>query len=148
MIEVGLFVLQSVCTASVHDAARNARAMVEKCLIGIVDDDIDLPIALSSLLRSLGYRSECFSSAATLLSRGSLQDFCCIISDVHMPAMTGLELSRRLGDIEAGIPIILMTGRMETGLEEKAYASGAKAFLTKPFDFEKLSATLEEALVR
>jgi FixJ family two-component response regulator len=122
--------------------------MAENPLIGIVDDDSDLPIALSSLIRSLGYRSECFTSAIQLLDRGNLNDFSCIISDVHMPMMNGLDLSEHLAVIEANLPVVLMTGKMEPGLEEKAYASGAAAFVTKPFDFEMLSRTLDKAFSR
>jgi len=122
--------------------------MAENPLIGIVDDDSDLPIALSSLIRSLGYRSECFTSAIQLLDRGNLDDFSCIISDVHMPLMNGLDLSEHLAVIEANLPVVLMTGKLEPGLEEKAYASGAAAFVTKPFDFEMLSRTLDKAFSR
>jgi FixJ family two-component response regulator len=122
--------------------------MAENPLIGIVDDDSDLPIALSSLIRSLGYRSECFTSAIQLLDRGNLNDFSCIISDVHMPMMNGLDLSEHLAVIGTNLPVVLMTGKMEPGLEEKAYASGAAAFVTKPFDFEMLSRTLDKAFSR
>lgn len=121
--------------------------MREKTLIGIVDDDSELPLALSSLVRSLGYHSESFASAAELLSRGQLQDFSCIISDVHMPAMNGLELTKRLAELHARLPVILMTGKLEPGLEQKAYASGACAFVTKPFDFDRLSEALVKAFM-
>lgn len=113
-------------------------------LIGIVDDDADIPIALSSLLRSLGYKAECFHSAEQLLDRQNLKDFFCIISDIHMPLMDGIELASALGDVASDLPVILMTGRMEPGLEAKAYASGAISIVAKPFSFEELNSYLDK----
>jgi FixJ family two-component response regulator len=114
-------------------------------LIGIVDDDADIPVAISSLVRSLGYKAECFHSAEQLLSHPDLGDFFCIISDIHMPSMDGIELTNALGDLARDLPVILMTGRMEPGLEEKAYASGAISIVAKPFSFEDLSSNLDKA---
>jgi FixJ family two-component response regulator len=120
--------------------------MPSRQLIGIVDDDEDLPAALSSLVRSLGYAAECFSSAGEFLARKDLNAFSCVISDIHMPAMDGLELAKKLAEVAAGLPVILMTGRNEEGLERKAYASGAICFMAKPFSFEDLSRSLDKAL--
>lgn len=147
MIEAGKVLRQSIHKSSVCDAIGNAR-MPKKQLIGIVDDDSDLPIALSSLVRSLGYAAECFASVSQLLDRGELQDFSCILSDIHMPVMNGLDLTVRLRQVKADLPVVLMTGRLEPGLEEKAYASGAVAFVTKPFDLEMLSVALAKAFSR
>ncbi len=118
----------------------------QRPLIGIVDDDADIPAALSSLVRSLGYRAECFTSAEQLLGRADLSSFSCVISDVHMPTMDGLELTRRLRERAEGLPVILMTGRSEPGLEERAYESGAMSFVSKPFTFEDLSQNLHKAI--
>ena len=115
-------------------------------LIGIVDDDADIPVALSSLVRSLGYGAECFTSAEQLLRRADLSSFSCVISDIHMPTMNGLELARKLRELANGPPVILMTGHSEPGLEEQAYESGAMSFVTKPFTFEDLSQNLSKAL--
>ncbi|WP_337270420.1 response regulator [Oryzifoliimicrobium ureilyticus] len=114
-------------------------------LIGIVDDDEDIPIAISSLLRSLGYEAECFHSAEQLLYRARLADFFCIISDIDMPFMDGIELTHALGELEQGLPVILMTGRMEPSLEERAYASGAISVVAKPFSLNDLSRNLDKA---
>ncbi len=114
-------------------------------LIGIVDDDADIPVAISSLLRSLGYKAECFHSAEQLLSRANLTEFFCIISDIHMPSMDGIALTSTLSDIQRDLPVILMTGRMEPGLEQKAYASGAISVVSKPFSFDDLSSNLDKA---
>ncbi|TWF52267.1 response regulator transcription factor [Neorhizobium alkalisoli] len=115
-------------------------------IIGIVDDDEDLPAALSSLVRSLGYGAECFSSASALLARKDLDTFSCVISDIHMPVMDGIALAQKLGEIAADLPVILMTGRNEEGLERKAYAAGAICFMPKPFSFDDLSRSLDKAL--
>lgn len=119
--------------------------MPSEFLIGIVDDDADIPVAISSLVRSLGYKAECFHSAEQLLSRSNLNDFFCIISDIHMPSMDGIELTNMLGDLARGLPVILMTGRIEPGLEQKAHESGAISVVVKPFSVDDLSSNLDKA---
>lgn len=115
-------------------------------LIAIVDDDADIPVAISSLVRSIGYEAKCFTSAQQLLSSPDVQKFSCVVSDIHMPVMNGLQLTRELSTLVSGLPVILMTGRLEPGLEEKAYAHGAASFLAKPFTFNQLSDRLRQAL--
>ncbi|RWX81773.1 response regulator [Neorhizobium lilium] len=117
-------------------------------LIGIVDDDPDIPAALSSLLRSFGYRAECFVSASDLLQRQDLASFACVISDIHMPVINGLELTRRLRDIQPHLPVILMTGRPEADLEDQARACGAISCVAKPISVNTLLENLEEAFGR
>ncbi|MBX4871053.1 response regulator [Rhizobium bangladeshense] len=119
--------------------------MPANSLIGIVDDDTDIPVAISSLVRSLGYEAECFHSAEQLLHRSNLKDFFCIISDIHMPSMDGIELTNALGDLERDLPVILMTGRMEPALAKKAYESSAISVVAKPFSVEDLSDNLRKA---
>ncbi len=119
--------------------------MPSNSLIGIVDDDADIPLAISSLVRSLGYRAECFHSAEQLLERSNLDDFFCIISDIHMPSMDGIALMNALGDLDRDLPVILMTGRAEPDLERKAYAGGAISVVAKPFSFEELCTNLDKA---
>lgn len=120
----------------------------ENPLIGIVDDDPDIPAALGSLARSLGYGAEGFSSAEALLSISHLDQFACIISDIHMPNMSGLELVKALHERREDLPVILMTGRLEQGLPEKAISSGAIAFVTKPFSLDELVGKIERAVLR
>jgi len=117
-------------------------------LIGIVDDDPDLPAALSSLIRSMGYQAKCFSSAVDFLNCDNIDAYACVISDIHMPVLTGLDLTRRLKSIAPRLPVILMTGRAESGLEELALSSGAMSFLAKPFSTNILVANLEKAFER
>lgn len=114
-------------------------------LVGIVDDDPDIPAALSSLIRSFGYRAECFASGQELLQQQDLAQFTCIISDIHMPVLNGLELARRLKDLVPDLPVILMTGRSEFGLEDHAHASGAISCLAKPISADALLSSLDQA---
>ncbi len=102
-------------------------------LIGIVDDDADIPVAISSLLRSLGYKAECFHSAEQLLSRPNLRDFFCIISDIHMPSMDGIELTNTLGDLAQKSAGHFDDGSDGARFGGEAYASGAISIVAKPF---------------
>lgn len=118
--------------------------MPETPLIGIVDDDPDIPAALGSFIRSLGYSAACFGSAEALLAAGKLHQFNCVISDIHMPNMSGIELIFELRKLRADLPIILMTGRFEQGLREEAFECGASAFITKPFSLDELLEAVEQ----
>lgn len=118
--------------------------MPPTALIGIVDDDAEFLAALGSLVRSLGCKVESFSSAELLINRANLLDFACVISDINMTKVDGLELIDILRHRAAELPIILMTGRGAPELEEKAYSRGARGFVTKPFGFEELASSLRE----
>jgi FixJ family two-component response regulator len=118
--------------------------MPPNALIGIVDDDAEFLAALSSLVRSLGCKVESFSSAERLIGRPNLLDFACIISDINMPRMGGLELTNILRRTAQELPIILMTGRDVPELEKKAYICGARGFVTKPFGYGELATSLKE----
>ncbi|EJJ28829.1 response regulator [Rhizobium sp. CF142] len=113
-------------------------------LIGIVDDDVEFLAALGSLVRSLGCKVESFSSAELLIDRANFLDFACVISDINMPKVDGVELIDILRRKAEDVPIILMTGRGAPELEEKAYSCGARGFVTKPFGFEELASSLKE----
>jgi FixJ family two-component response regulator len=118
--------------------------MPPTALIGIVDDDAEFLAALGSLVRSFGCKVECFNSAELLVNRANLLDFACVISDINMPKVNGLELIDILRHEAGELPIILMTGRGASNLEEKAYGCGARGFVTKPFGFEELASSLKE----
>lgn len=120
--------------------------MPEVPLIAIIDDEEDVSVALCGLLRALGFRAEVFTRAQHCLDRSNFARFSCIISDIHMPTMNGLEFTRKLSNLAPGLPVILMTGRMEPDLESQAYASGAIAILVKPFGIDVLSESLQKAL--
>jgi FixJ family two-component response regulator len=120
--------------------------MQEIPLIGIVDDDPDIPAALASLIRSLSYKAVCFSSAEALLSSEEVGRVSCVISDIHMPTMSGLDLVPLLKKLRPDLPVILMTGRFEQGLAEKAVAAGAAILVTKPFGLDDLLETISRSV--
>ncbi len=120
--------------------------MEETPLIGIVDDDPDIPVALASLIRSLGYNATCFSSAEALLSSKDVERFRCVISDINMPNISGLDLVPLLKKLRPDLPIILMTGGFEQGLSEKAALTGAAILVTKPFSLADLMEAISQSV--
>lgn len=102
--------------------------------------------ALESLIRSLDYDAETFASAEDYLNRGRIAETQCLLTDLHMPGMTGLELHNRL--IAAGhrIPTIFMSGYSEGALYASAIKAGAAGFFEKPLDIDRLVECLEKAL--
>jgi FixJ family two-component response regulator len=115
--------------------------------ISVIDDDESTRIALAGLLRLLGFEARTYGSAEEFLSIGSLYPCCCIISDVHMPGLSGIALKRRLDESGQDTPVILITGRSEPRLLAEATASGAICVLRKPFDTAALLAGLRQANV-
>jgi FixJ family two-component response regulator len=115
--------------------------------ISIIDDDESTRMALAGLLRLLGFEAKIYGSAEEFLSVCSLHPCCCIISDVHMPGISGIDLKRRLDESGQTAPVILITGRSEPRLLAEATASGAICVLRKPFDAEALLAGLRQANV-
>ncbi len=120
-------------------------------LIAIVDDDVSVRRALKRLVRSLGMNAETFASGQEFLDCiDAMPSFHadCAILDVQMPGMSGLETQERLARGGNPIPVIFITAHDEVGVRERALASGAMAFLRKPFDDELLIKTLRAALAR
>jgi len=115
-------------------------------LIAVVDDDQSLRTALVRLVRSLGYDVRAFASAEELLQPGAVSEFACIVTDIHMPGMSGIDLFRHLSHLRCPVPVILITARTEPGLEATAAAIGAVCFLRKPFAASALSECLRKAL--
>lgn len=104
----------------------------------IVDDDSSFRVALLSLVRSLGHDATGFDSAEAFLASGLADRVDCIISDIQMPGITGIELKRQL--VASGIttPVVLITGRTEDRFRPEAEAIGAACFMRKPFDSQEL----------
>ena len=102
--------------------------------------------ALVGLVRSAGYDVRGFASAEEFLGCGTVAGFACIVSDVQMPGMSGIELMRHLVASRYAAPVIMITARHDPGLEEKALASGAACFLQKPFEADTLIGCIEKAL--
>ena len=113
----------------------------------IVDDDPEVSAALERLLRSAGYTTRVFGSAADFLLARDRHEAGCIILDLAMPGMGGLELQRSLTDAGYRRPIIFLTGRGDISNSVRAMKGGAVNFLTKPVDDRELFAAVEEALV-
>jgi FixJ family two-component response regulator len=120
--------------------------MSKASLVSVVEDDPFFRESMRRFMRSLGYSVEAFPSAADFLASPRLVETACLIADVHMPAMTGLELHRRL--IEAGyaIPTILVTAYPDHDVGARALNDGAICYLRKPVDQEDLVRCLRAAL--
>ena len=97
-------------------------------------------------MRSAGFAAEIFSSAADLLGSNVLDKTSCLIVDVHMPVMTGLELQRRLGNSRFRIPMIFITARDDPPTRAQAVKAGAIDFLQKPFAGDTLLGAIQAAL--
>jgi FixJ family two-component response regulator len=121
-------------------------AMPQRTLISIVEDDQPFRESMKKLLRSLGYTVEAFPSAADFLASPLLRETACLVADVQMPGMTGLELQKKL--IEAGyaIPTILVTAYPDDVGRARALNNGAVCYLSKPVDDERLECCLRAAL--
>lgn len=117
-------------------------------LIGIVDDDAAMREAVASLLRSVGFKVESFSSGEEFLKSPLLNETDCLILDVRMPGVGGMELQLRLRSMGIRIPIIFVTAHGTRELEVRAMNAGAVAFLIKPFSGESLLQAISRSLKR
>ncbi len=115
-------------------------------LIAVTDDDEAVRIALSSLMRSLGYSVRTYASGEEFLESEDKTATCCLITDVQMPGMSGIDLQAALKDEGHAFPIIFMTAFSSPHLERKAKEAGAYAFLSKPFQANTLIQKIEAAL--
>ena len=112
----------------------------------VVDDDASVRQSLSFLLRSLRYRVETFDSADGFLSRDRYDGIGCIITDVKMPGMSGLDLQDTVGRGDNPLPIIFITGHGDLPMGVRAMKKGAVDFLAKPFDDEDLISAIAASL--
>ena len=112
-------------------------------IIGIVDDDPDVRGSLDSLMRSAGLVARCFASAEALLADPGQGALACIVTDLHMPGMTGLELQAEMARRGWRQPVILMTAYPTDAAREQALGAGAAGFLTKPVDPDLLLEAIE-----
>jgi FixJ family two-component response regulator len=115
-------------------------------LIAIVEDDGPLRAALVGLVRSIGYESRAFASAEDFLGYGNPDQFACIVSDIQLPGMSGLDLRQHLVSRQCLQPVILITARSDAILDQQAMTSGAVCLLRKPFPAQKLIDCIEKAL--
>jgi FixJ family two-component response regulator len=115
-------------------------------VISIVDDDESVRTATESLMRSIGYTAHTFVSAEEYLQSPQMDETSCLISDVQMPDMTGIELQSHLLDRGYRTPIIFITAFPDEKVEARAMKAGAVCFLNKPFDGQTLLKRLAEVL--
>lgn len=108
--------------------------MSNSAIISIVDDDPSARVATERLVRSFGWRMRTFASSEEFLQSPQVAQTSCLVSDVQMPRVDGLELQRRLVSLGYLIPIIFMTAFPQEAVRKRAMAAGAVSFLTKPFD--------------
>ena len=130
-----------------HEGESHA-GVVETPVIAIVDDDPSVREGLESLIRSAGWRVETFASAQEFLARPRAEAPCCLILDLQLPGLSGLDLQKRMAEVELEIPIVFLTGHGNIPASVQAMKAGAVEFLTKPFDEEELLQAIREALER
>jgi FixJ family two-component response regulator len=117
-------------------------------IVFVVDDDVSVREALESLIRSAGLRVETFSSAREFLARQRADLPSCLVLDVRLPGLSGLDLQKRLAEVNLEIPIIFITGHGNIPAAVQAMKAGALEFLTKPFTDRDLLDAIEQAIER
>ena len=115
-------------------------------LIVVVDDDESVRNAVHGILRSVGLKAQAFASGEEFLRSGRQQQTACLIADVQMPGMSGLELVSKLADQQRAIPVIFISAFGTARVREQARRAGAIQFLDKPFDDELLIETVRGVL--
>jgi FixJ family two-component response regulator len=122
------------CGAGMLAAEVLEAAMIDSKLISIVDDDPPFRESMRKLVMLIGYPVEAFASAADFLKSDLLPETACLIADVHMPDMTGLELHGRLVELGYAIPTILVTAYPDDRVRARALKDGVVCYLSKPVD--------------
>src|SRR6201988_876833 len=116
--------------------------------IYVVDDDVSVREGVESLIRSAGLRAETFASAREFLARRQSEAPSCLVLDVEMPGLSGLDLQEELAKADVQIPIIFLTGHGNIPMTVRAIKAGALEFLTKPFDDEDLLHAIRQGIGR
>lgn len=117
-------------------------------VIAIVDDDLSVRRSLQRLIRSAGWNAESFASAQEFLARPGPGTPSCLVLDLRLPGLSGLDLQKRMAEIGLEIPIVFLTGHGNIPASVQAMKAGAVEFLTKPFDEEDLFQAIQEAIER
>jgi FixJ family two-component response regulator len=120
--------------------------MPKSLLVSVVEDDEFFRNSVRRLLKSLGHSADAFASAADFLASPRLVETACLIADVNMPAMTGIELYRRLIEMEHAIPTILVTAYPDDDARSRALREGVICYLRKPLDEVRLIQCLHTVL--
>ena len=122
--------------------------MRSESVVHVVDDDEAVRESMAFLLRSAQIEVEVYESATAFLGKASDGAAGCVVTDVRMPEMTGIELVRRLKDLRIDLPVIVMTGHGDVPLAVEAMKAGAVDFIEKPFDDDVILTAVRAALVR
>ena len=117
-------------------------------LIAIVDDDPSVRRGLQRLIRSAGWKAETFASAQEFLDRPLAISPNCLVLDLQLPGLSGLDLQQRMADLGLDIPVVFLTGQGNIPASVKAMKAGAIEFLTKPVDEQNLLKAIQEAIER
>jgi FixJ family two-component response regulator len=123
-------------------------ALADIPTVFVIDDDADVRASIQGLLKSAGLRSECFERAEQFLQRKPSDSPSCLILDVSLPGINGLDFQQQLGDAGLQIPIIFVTAYGDIPTSVKAIKSGAVEFLTKPLKRQALLDAIQQALAR
>jgi FixJ family two-component response regulator len=116
--------------------------------VSIVDDDESVREALRNLLKSVGFQADAFASAEEFLAAGELAGTACLILDVRMPGMSGIELQDRLSESRRALPIVFISAHADEEARAQALENGAIEFLQKPFSDEALLRAIDAAVRR
>jgi CheY-like chemotaxis protein len=122
------------------------QSLIKAPLISIVDDETSMCEAVSSLIRSVGFRARTFASTEEFVQCDQLGEISCLILDVRLPGMSGLELLRHLSITTHRIPIVFISGHADEATRKQALDAGAIEFLYKPFNEESLLKAIDSAL--
>jgi FixJ family two-component response regulator len=114
--------------------------------IAVIDDDESFRVALVESLASFGYGADGYASAEDYIGSIGGKSFNCVVTDIHMPGMSGLDLMQRLAAQGSTTPVVLITARSDTNLAAKATAAGAACLLRKPFEINDLIECIERAV--
>lgn len=117
-------------------------------LVHVVDDDTSIRRSVSFVLKTSGHQVQAFESGIELLKKGARLESGCILLDIRMPGMDGLEVQQALQEQGVALPVIIMTGHGDVSLAVKAMKAGAVDFIEKPFDKDSLLASLDEGFRR
>src|SRR5262249_49780972 len=117
-------------------------------VVFVIDDDPSMRESLKNLIRSVGLRAEAFGSADEFLGSQRMEGPGCLVLDVRMPGMSGLDLQKRMVEAGTDIPIIFLTGHADIPMSVQAMKAGAAEFLTKPVREQDLLDAIQQALER
>jgi FixJ family two-component response regulator len=124
------------------------QALTKTGVIAIVDDDEPLREALGSVMKAAGFATNTFATAEEFLESATQRETACLILDVRLPGMSGLELQKRLADADSLVPIIFVTAHGDASLRDLVMRSGAAGFLNKPVRSDALLREIHAALAK